>query len=321
MKIIFDIIIPFGISFICSVILSPFVIRILVKLKAFQSIRKEGVAGHLKKNGTPSLGGIIILIAAVSGCIKYISVSPEIKIVIAVTIGFGIIGFVDDYLKIINKNSKGLSPVRKLMAQIILTSVFIVCLSVNGYDFGTYKVPFFENVDLSVPVTVSVIIDFIAFVGTVNGVNFTDGIDGLAGSVTFLILVFFAVVSVGNGNSIVAVMCAFCGALIGFLIFNCYPAKIFMGDTGSLALGGLVAATAFVLKIPFLLPIFGIVYLIEVISVIIQVSYFKITHGKRVFKMAPIHHHFELCGYRETEIVIIFSIATAIACIIALKGV
>jgi len=321
MKIIFDIIVPFGISFICSVLLSPVVIRILIKLRAFQSIRKEGVEGHLSKIGTPTMGGIIILAAAIMGCITQLSVSPDLKVLILVSVGFGGIGFIDDYLKIVKKNSKGLSPLKKFTAQIILIAFFIMYLNKNGYDFCTYKIPFFENLYLTLPAVISVIIDFVAFAGTVNGVNFTDGIDGLAGSVTFLVLIFLVVTAALTGNIIISVLCAFSGAVIGFLFFNCYPAKIFMGDTGSLALGGLVAASAFLLKIPLLLSVVGIVYLIEVLSVIIQVSYFKITHGKRIFKMAPIHHHFELCGFDETQIVVLFSILTAIACVIALKGV
>lgn len=321
MKNNFDIIIPFGISFVCSIMLNPIVTNILIKLKAFQSIRKEGVKKHLTKAKTPLMGGIIILTAAIAGCAGHIPAHTDIKIMIYSAIGFGIIGFADDYLKVIKKNPKGLSPLKKFTVQIILTSGLILYLSRNGYDFNSYKLPFLKNVNLNVSRVLALIINYTAFIGTVNGVNFTDGIDGLAGSVTFLVLTFFAVIAICSQNCAAVVLCAFCGALIGFLFYNSYPAKIFMGDTGSLALGGLVAATAFVLKMPLILPIVGIVYLIEVISVIIQVSYFKITHGKRFFKMAPVHHHFELCGYSENQIVFLFSVVTAIACLIAVKGV
>ena len=182
------------------------------------------------------------------------------------------------------------------------------------------KIPFFPEYELNLGI-LAVPVLFIAVIGTVNGVNFTDGLDGLASSVTIIVATFFSVVAIGTNSGIEPITCAVVGALMGFLLFNVYPAKIFMGDTGSLALGGFVAGTAYMLQMPLFILIVGLVYVVEVLSVIIQVTYFKATHGKRFFKMAPIHHHFELCGWSETRVVAVFSVITAILCLIALMGV
>ena len=182
------------------------------------------------------------------------------------------------------------------------------------------KLPFVPGEGMHVPLWLAVVILYMAVIGTVNGVNFTDGLDGLATSVTVLVAVFFTVAAIGTKSGIEPITCAVTGSLMGFLLFNVHPAKVFMGDTGSLALGGFVAATAYVLQMPMFIPIVGMVYFLEVLSVIIQVTYFKITHGKRIFKMAPIHHHFELSGWSETRVVTVFSVITAILCLVALIG-
>ncbi|MCL2253710.1 MAG: phospho-N-acetylmuramoyl-pentapeptide-transferase, partial [Lachnospiraceae bacterium] len=230
------------------------------------------------------------------------------------------IGFLDDYIKVVLKRSMGLRAWQKMLGQIIVTAVLAYYL-VNILEIPlTMKIPFQSGqfIDfgfLNIPIL------FIVVIGTVNGTNFTDGLDGLLGSVTVLVATFFAVVSIGTEAGITPVACAVVGALLGFLLFNVHPASVFMGDTGSLALGGFVAAGAYSTQMQLFIPIVGLVYLIEVLSVMIQVGYFKLSGGKRVFKMAPIHHHFELCGWKETKVVAVFSIITAILCVIALLGI
>lgn len=244
---------------------------------------------------------------------------PKIIPILFVTLGFGLIGFLDDYLKVVMKRSDGLYPKQKFALQIVVTAVFAYYLVNVTNTPLTLLIPFsggkYWNIGwLAIPLL------FVAVIGTVNGVNFTDGLDGLASSVTVLVATFFTVVAVGTKSGIEPVTCAVVGALMGFLLFNVYPASVFMGDTGSLALGGFVASTAYMLQMPIFIIIVGLIYLVEVASVMIQVTYFKKTGGKRIFKMAPIHHHFELCGWSETRIVAVFSIITAILCLIAAAG-
>lgn len=314
------VVIPVLISFAVSLILGPVVIPFLRKLKMKQTERVDGVQSHLKKAGTPTMGGIIILIAVVVTSLIYVKDYPKIIPVLFLTVAFGLIGFLDDYLKVVLKRSDGLLPMQKIALQIVVTAVFAFYL-VRVADIPlTMLVPFSGGYywDLgwfAVPVL------FFAVIGTVNGTNFTDGLDGLASSVTVLVATFFTVVAIGTESGIEPVTCAVVGALLGFLLFNVYPASVFMGDTGSLALGGFVAGTAYMLQMPLFIIIVGFIYLVEVASVIIQVAYFKKTHGKRIFKMAPIHHHFELCGWSETRVVAVFSIITALLCLIALMGV
>ena len=314
------VVIPVLISFAVSLILGPVVIPFLRKLKMKQTEREDGVKSHLQKAGTPTMGGIIILIAVVITSLIYVKDYPKIIPVLFLTVAFGLIGFLDDYLKVVLKRSDGLLPMQKMALQIVVTAVFAFYL-VRVADIPlTMLVPFSGGYywDLgwfAVPVL------FFAVIGTVNGTNFTDGLDGLASSVTVLVATFFTVVAIGTESGIEPVTCAVVGALLGFLLFNVYPASVFMGDTGSLALGGFVAGTAYMLQMPLFIIIVGFIYLVEVASVIIQVAYFKKTHGKRIFKMAPIHHHFELCGWSETRVVAVFSIITALLCLIALMGV
>ena len=315
----YKVFIPVLISFTISVILGPLVIPVLRRLKMGQTEREEGVQSHLKKAGTPTMGGVIILLSVVVTSVLYIKDYPKIIPILFVTLGFGLIGFLDDYLKVVLKRSDGLFPKQKMALQILVTAVFAFYI-VKFTDVSLeILIPFsggkFLNIGwLAIPVL------FFAVIGTVNGVNFTDGLDGLASSVTVLVATFFTVVAIGTNSGITPITCAVVGALLGFLLFNVYPASVFMGDTGSLALGGFVASAAYMLQMPIFIVIVGLIYLVEVLSVMIQVTYFKKTGGKRFFKMAPIHHHFELCGWSETRVVAVFSIITAILCLIALMA-
>ncbi|MFR8169397.1 MAG: phospho-N-acetylmuramoyl-pentapeptide-transferase [Marvinbryantia sp.] len=307
------------IAFAISVILSPFVIPFLRKLKVGNTERTDGVESHLKKNGTPTMGGLIILISVLITSLLFIGRYPRIIPILFLTLGFGIIGFLDDYLKVVLRRSDGLLPKQKFILQIVITTIFVIYILVVDPDCLLIMLPFtggmyFDCVWVTVPLV------YLVVLGTVNGVNFTDGLDGLATGVTTMVAVFFTIVSMGTQAGIEPITAAVTGALLGFLLFNSHPAQVFMGDTGSLALGGFVAGCAYVLQIPILIPVFGFIYMIEVISVIIQVTYFKKTGGKRFFKMAPIHHHFELCGWSETQIVAAFTIVTALLCLICLCG-
>ena len=281
-----------------------------------QTEREDGVQSHLKKAGTPTMGGVIILLAVVITSVFYIPAYPKIIPILFVTLGFGLIGFLDDYLKVVMKRSDGLYPKQKMALQIVVTAIFAFYL-VKFTDVSlAMLIPFSGGQYLNIG-WLAIPLLFFAVIGTVNGVNFTDGLDGLASSVTVLVATFFTVVAVGTESGISPITCAVVGALLGFLLFNVYPASVFMGDTGSLALGGFVASTAYMLQMPIFIIIVGLIYLVEVLSVIIQVTYFKKTGGKRIFKMAPIHHHFERCGWSENKIVGVFSFVTAIMCIIA----
>ncbi|MCI8516280.1 MAG: phospho-N-acetylmuramoyl-pentapeptide-transferase [Hungatella sp.] len=311
------------IAFAISAILCPIVIPFLHKLKFGQQVREDGPQAHLKKAGTPTMGGLIILGSIIITSMFYLRDYPKMIPVLFVTVGFGIIGFLDDYIKIVMKRSEGLNPKQKLAGQIVITGIFTYYLLnsgevgtsalipftggfTDGYylDFGILYVPFV----------------FVVMLGTDNGVNFTDGLDGLCTSVTILVATFLTIISLGEKSGISPITGAVVGSLLGFLLFNVYPAKVFMGDTGSLALGGFVAASACMMQLPLFIPIIGLIYLVEVLSVMIQVTYFKKTGGKRIFKMAPIHHHFELCGWSETRVVAVFSIITAILCLVAYLG-
>lgn len=319
MKVNADVVMPVVLSFFISVIVSPIVIPFLKKLKIGQTVREEGVEAHKAKNGTPTMGGTIIMVGIIAVTLLYMKKYPDCIPILFATVGFGIIGFLDDYIKVVMKRSKGLSVMQKLSAQMIVTTIFVYYLLQNTQvDIQKLKLPFVQGKELILPIGMAVVLLYFAVIGTVNGVNFTDGLDGLAASVTVLVAVFFTVVAVGKKSGIEPVTCAAVGSLLGFLLFNVYPAKVFMGDTGSLALGGFVAATAYMLGIPVFILLVGLVYFVEVLSVILQVVYFKLTGGKRIFKMAPIHHHFELCGWSETRVVTVFSVVTAILCLVAL---
>ncbi len=308
------------VSFAISVLLGPVVIPFLRRLKIGQTERTEGPESHLKKNGTPTMGGILILVSVVVTSLLFVRDYPKIIPVLFLTLGFGLVGFLDDYIKVVLRRSMGLRAWQKFALQILVTGVFAFYLLHYTDVSLAMKVPFLADVYLdfgwfNIPFL------FFAVIGTVNGTNFTDGLDGLASSVTVLVATFFTVVAIGTNSGIEPITCAVVGALLGFLLFNVHPASVFMGDTGSLALGGFVAATAYMMQMPLFIVIVGLVYVVEVLSVMMQITYFKATGGKRIFKMAPIHHHFELCGWSETRVVAVFSIVTALLCLVALMGV
>ncbi|MCI8659664.1 MAG: phospho-N-acetylmuramoyl-pentapeptide-transferase [Lachnospiraceae bacterium] len=311
------------IAFAISAILCPVVIPFLHKLKFGQQVRTDGPQAHLKKQGTPTMGGLVILTSIIITSLFYIRDYPKIIPVLFVTVGFGIIGFLDDYIKIVMKRSEGLNPKQKLLGQIVITGVFVYYL-MNSREVGSASlIPFTGGFEKGYFLDLGIL--FIPFVfcvvlGTDNGVNFTDGLDGLCTSVTILIATFLTIVAIGENSGISPITGAVVGSLLGFLLFNVYPARVFMGDTGSLALGGFVSSSALMMQMSFFIPVVGLIYLVEVLSVIMQVSYFKATKGKRIFKMAPIHHHFELCGWSETRVVAVFSIVTAILCLVAYLG-
>lgn len=314
------VIIPVLIAFAITAVLGPVVIPILRRLKIGQTEREE-LKSHLKKAGTPTMGGLMILAGIIITSLFYMKDYPKIIPILFVTMGFGLIGFLDDYLKVVLRRSDGLLPWQKMLGQIVVTAVFIFYMIKYAKVPLTMLVPFtggFENgmyLDLG---WLAIPVMFLAIIGTVNGANFTDGLDGLASSVTVLIATFFTVVAIGTNSGIEPITCAVVGALLGFLLFNVYPASVFMGDTGSLALGGFVAATAYMMQMPIFILIVALIYWVELLSVMIQVTYFKKTGGKRIFRMAPIHHHFELGGWSETRVVAVFSITTALLCLIGL---
>ncbi|MBE5967405.1 MAG: phospho-N-acetylmuramoyl-pentapeptide-transferase [Lachnospiraceae bacterium] len=323
----YSVILPCIISFVVCVILCPLLIPFLKKLKFGQYVREDGPESHLKKTGTPTMGGIIIVLSIAITSLLYIKDYPDIVPVLFATIGFGIIGFMDDYIKVVMKRSLGLRAWQKLLGQILVTAIFGYYM-INFTDVGTSMlIPFSGGRYLDVSYMFIPML-FIVVLGTVNGSNFTDGLDGLESSVTVLIATFFTVVAIAaeggytylNNIEISPVTGAVAGSLLAFLLYNVYPAKVFMGDTGSLALGGFVATTAYMLQMPLFILLIGFIYLVEVVSVMLQVVYFRLTGGKRLFRMAPIHHHFELIGWSETRIVAVFSVITAILCMIALMG-
>ncbi len=304
-------------AFVITAAGGPVVIPFLRRLKCGQTVRDDGPATHLKKDGTPTMGGILILFSVVVVSLYYVGRYPEVMPVLFMTLGFGMIGFIDDYIKVVCRRSLGLRAWQKLALQMVVTGIFAYYLihysnlplameipGLKGYwlDWGRWNI----------------FALFFIVLGTVNGINLTDGLDGLAGSITVIVAVFFTVVAVGRHSGIAPVTCAVVGALMGFLLFNAHPAAVFMGDTGSLALGGFVAACGYLLRMPLYIAIVGAVYLAETGSVILQVVYFKLSGGRRLFKMAPLHHHFELCGWSETAIVAVFTILTALMCLVAL---
>lgn len=302
------------ISFIVASILGPIIIPLLHKLKFGQNIRQEGPKSHLKKAGTPTIGGLIFIFATIITMFIMVgNPTDEAMIALYSFVGFGFVGFLDDLLKIIKKKNEGLTSGQKMILLLIVsgfltwyaykyigTSINIPFL--NGQiNFGLFYIPFV----------------MFYFAGVTNAVNLTDGLDGLATSVTVLVTTFLGIISYNLGHISLAIFCvALAGALLAFLRFNAFPARVFMGDTGSLALGGAVAMVALILKMPLILVLIGIIYVIETLSVILQVASFKLT-GKRIFKMAPIHHHFEQLGWSETRIVSVFSIITVVFCFIA----
>ena len=310
-------------SFIASVVVSLIVIPILRRLKVGQIERKEGPESHLKKQGTPTMGGVVmiisILVMSVFMYFQYIKSEPEVAKglipLVLVTIGFGAVGFVDDFKKLVLKNTDGLKPALKMLGLLIIAVAFAIYLVTVGTQ--TF-IPILKEY-ITIPMLLYVPFAIVVMLGATNAVNLTDGIDGLATSITTIIMACLTVIGIiGEVKEVVILGSTICGVNLGFLLFNMHPAKVFMGDTGSLLLGGAIASMALYLKMPLILLVIALIPVIETISVIMQVAYFKKT-GKRIFKMTPIHHHFELSGWNENKIVTAFSIATLLVCIIGLN--
>ncbi|WP_330697956.1 phospho-N-acetylmuramoyl-pentapeptide-transferase [Anaerotignum sp.] len=311
------------ISFVVGVILCPVMIPMLHRLKFGQNVRDDGPQSHLLKQGTPTMGGIAFLIAFAVAAAFFMKGNTDGTVILLVTVCYGIIGFLDDYIKVVKKRSLGLKAMQKILLQLIVTGGFCWYIYKSGIGTEVY-IPFTNGATIDLGILFIPFL-FVAVLGTVNGVNLTDGLDGLAGGVTLIVAAFFAIVAWASGSTVAPICGAIIGGLLAFLIFNSYPAKVFMGDTGSLALGGFVAATAFILKMPIFILIVGFIYLLESISTMLQVGYFKLTKkkfgaGKRLFKMAPFHHHLEQCGWRETKVVTLFYVATAMLCLIGFLG-
>lgn len=306
-----NLILPMLISFAVSAIVGRFLIPFLKREKAEQTERSDGPKSHLSKTGTPNMGGIMILAGLVVTCLIFSFRNPDVIPVVFLTLGFGLVGFTDDFIKVRKKRSEGLTVRQKMLFQIIIAVAFgFILQRVNHIDMDM-KVPFVDGAWLRLGVLSFPALVFIA-VATVNGTNFTDGLDGLASCVTIAVTLFFTIAAVLTGSDVAVAGTAMIGALLGFLLYNSYPAKVFMGDTGSLALGGFVTGMAYALQLPLFIPIVGFIYLLEVVSVILQVCYFKATHGKRLFRMAPIHHHFEQGGWGEVRIVTMFTAITVL---------
>ena len=304
-----------GIAFIVMLLISPKGIEILHRLKFGQEVRDDGPEAHLKKQGTPTMGGILFLIAITIGVLPFIGENKGLLPAYLLGIGFGIVGFIDDYLKVVKHQSEGFNPKQKMAAQVVISLLYIAYLYFFSGHSTAFLLPFVKGQKLLFGIWFFPISLFI-ITATDTGANFTDGIDGLCGSVTAVIVFFLFLADQFflGGDTLGALPGAVLGGILGFLVFNAYPAKVIMGDTGSLALGGFVVAMALQTELALYIPIFAFIYFVEVLSVILQVSYFKMTHGKRIFKMAPIHHHFELSGWSETRVVTVFSIVTILAC-------
>lgn len=304
-------------------ILGKFMIPFLRRLKFGQTIREEGPTWHASKQGTPTMGGLMFLIggyaaAIISVAFLWMHSGAENQLMIVkilggalMAAGFCLIGFMDDYISIKKHRNLGLTEIQKLVLQFVIAGAYLFSVSLAGGTTETL-IPFVGLVDLGV---FYYILAALLIVGMVNAVNFTDGLDGLNSSVTLVVCLAFSVIAMMlKMSGLSAFAAAMVGALIGFLFWNANPAKVFMGDTGSLFLGGVVCALAFGVNMPILLPLMGIIYIAEIVSVVMQVSYFKLTHGKRIFKMAPIHHHFEMCGWKENKVCVVFSAVTLAVC-------
>jgi len=308
---------------VLSAVLGLLLLPVLRALKAGQSVRDIGPTWHNSKAGTPLMGGLMFIGATVICLLVNLVSLTEYTVfyVLALSLCFGLVGFLDDFCKVKFKRDLGLTAIQKSLLQMAVSALYLYLLYKEGSFTNNLYIPF---VDVTVSIHPMVYIFFAMFVmvGCVNAVNLTDGVDGLCGSVTIPVMVFFTAAAILKERADLALLPAcLVGALIAYLFFNWHPAKVFMGDTGSLFLGGVVCAMAFALDMPLILILVGIVYIVETLSDIIQVFYFKVTHGKRIFKMAPIHHHFEMCGWKEEKIVIVFTLVSAIACLIAWFGI
>lgn len=314
-------------AFMIAIILGIIIIPILKKLKVGQIERDDGPKSHLKKQGTPTMGGIIIIITMIlmiTGvyiyfiCNKQADIANKLIPMLILTIGFGMIGFIDDFKKLVLKNTEGLKPSYKMLGLLIISVIYVLYLT-QGLHLGTETyIPIIKTY-IEIPIYLYIPFAIFVLLATTNAVNLTDGIDGLSSSVSSIIITCLTVIAILWGVPEVSIFGSIViGAVLGFLMFNLHPAKVFMGDTGSLLLGGVISALALYLKIPLLLIVIALIPVLETLSVMIQVAYYKKT-GNRIFKMAPLHHHFELSGWKESKVVVIFSTITLILCIIGLK--
>ncbi len=300
-----------------------FLLPVLRALKAGQSVRDIGPTWHNNKAGTPLMGGLMFVLAAILCLVFNIPWMQEFSVfyVLALGLCFGLVGFLDDFCKVKYKRDLGLTAIQKALLQMAVSALYLYLLFTKGILTCDIYIPFF-NVTFYLHPIVYIFFAMFVMVGCVNAVNLTDGVDGLCGSVTVPVMVFFTVAAIAMKKADLALLPAsLVGGLVGYLFYNWHPAKVFMGDTGSLFLGGIVCGLAFALDVPLILLLVGLVYIVETLSVILQVSYFKLTHGKRIFKMTPIHHHFEMCGWKEKKICYIFSAVSALMCILAWFGI
>lgn len=301
-----------------------FLLPVLRALKAGQSIREVGPTWHNYKAGTPMMGGLMFIFAAVI-CLLINAFSMKdytVFYVLALSLCFGLVGFLDDFFKLKYKRNLGLTSLQKAMLQMAVSALYLYLLYKQGVMSCDLYIPFADVTIENIHPLVYIFFAMFVMVGCVNAVNLTDGVDGLSSSVTIPVMVFFAVAAVAKDRYDLALLPAcLVGGLAAYLFYNWHPAKVFMGDTGSLFLGGVVCALAFALDMPLILILVGLVYIIETLSVILQVGYFKLTGGKRIFKMAPIHHHFEMCGWKEEKIVLVFTGVSALMCILAWFGI
>ena len=308
-----------GLAGAISLVLVPF----LRALKAGQSIREVGPTWHNYKAGTPMMGGLMFIFASLIILLLNLSKMQDYTVffVMIMAMCFGFIGFLDDFTKMKYKRNLGLTSAQKAMLQLAMSAVFLYAMYKNGSMDTHLYIPF-VNVSFMLHPIVYIFFAMFVMVGCDNAVNLTDGVDGLSSSVTLPVLVFFTAAAVKLGKWELALLPAsLIGGLIAYLFYNWYPAKLFMGDTGSLFLGGVICGLAFALEMPLILILVGFVYICETLSVILQVTYFKLTHGKRIFKMAPIHHHFEMCGWKETKVVVTFASVSVVMCILAWFGI
>ena len=292
---------------------------VLRALKAGQSIREIGPTWHNNKAGTPMMGGLMFIFAAILCLLANIPLMEDYSVfyVLALSLCFGFVGFLDDFCKVKFKRNLGLTALQKAMLQMAVSAVYLYLLYRQGIMTCDLYIPF-VNVTVYIHPILYIFFAMFVMVGCVNAVNLTDGVDGLCSSVTIPVMVFFAAAAAAMGRFDVALLPAsLVGGLAAYLFYNWHPAKVFMGDTGSLFLGGVICALAFALDMPLVLVFAGFVYIVETLSDIIQVTYFKLTHGKRIFKMAPIHHHFEMCGWKEEKIVVVFTAVSALMCVVA----
>ncbi len=314
------------VGFAAAFLMGKWLIPRLRALKAGQEIREVGPKWHNSKAGTPTMGGLCFIFAsafsAVTGWYGYRTGDYTHLLVLALAVMFGAIGFYDDYIKVKKHRNLGLTGLQKLLLQIAAAVIFLLALHFTGELKYDLYIPFVRQPVAKVPTVLYLAVAVFVIVGCVNAVNLTDGIDGLASGVTLPVMVFFTVTALGKEKiGLAAFPATLAGGLIGFLFYNFYPAQVFMGDTGSLFLGGAVVGLAFALDMPLVLLLVGLIYIIETLSDILQVGYFKLTHGKRIFKMAPIHHHFEMCGWSEKKIWTVFVLTTVVMCVVAWFGV